>query len=464
MNLFNLLLASLIIGILIFISTQNFLFNFSQSIRKEEFIRKVENFLSTLERISKIDAESFYHEYFFGLANISIKNNVLKIVSGSNEFSYYLPFNVEDSEIINKGRICIIKTENNISIQACDEIKYIIDGICTPLECKINSPDCKGPNGICINDGYCNTFIGENCKNSNDCLDPNGVCCPEDPSANEKGITNRYNLKEGEECYCDNQCSSNLKCNEVDPNFKGYKSNKACCPEGTRWDGNKCVEVKKIEAFDVFIVPVGLNANDQDKYLSAALSFMNHFLSVSPFRECKNRDELIRFWIINISDCPDEASTQCSHHCYDCISIGRKCARKWENKLGINYDKFVVFTRGGGWRGGCAGNIPYDGSSNSLLDCSSYLCIPSHEIGHNLGLGHVNCGVDCHACLYYPFFNGPAPNCPDCNHPERASFIMDYCRPDQRYGPAAYNFLANNFIGTPPHAAGLGEYMKECIR
>jgi hypothetical protein len=80
-----------------------------------------------------------------------------------------------------------------------------------------------------------------------------------------------------------------------------------------------------------------------------------------------------------------------------------------------------------------------------------------------LGLGHVDCGVDCHACLYYPFFGGTAPNCPDCGHPERAKFIMDYCRPMERYGPAGYDFLKNRFIGTSPHAAGLGKWMKECL-
>ena len=133
-----------------------------------------------------------------------------------------------------------------------------------------------------------------------------------------------------------------------------------------------------------------------------------------------------------------------------------------QRKLGVNYDKFVALTTGGGWLGGCAADIPSDGSSSSLVPCSFDFCIPTHEIGHSLGLGHVDCNVTCHACLNYPSFNGPAPNCGDCGHPDRAEFIMDYCRPMRRFGPKGYEFLANGYIGNSPNNAGLGRWMKYC--
>ena len=68
---------------------------------------------------------------------------------------------------------------------------------------------------------------------------------------------------------------------------------------------------------------------------------------------------------------------------------------------------------------------------------SSWYQAHTHELGHDLGLGHVSCGVGCHACM------SGNPNCPDCSEPmsEKRLFVMDYCNPIQKYGPAGYNYL-----------------------
>ncbi|MFH7904058.1 MAG: hypothetical protein QW409_03875 [Candidatus Aenigmatarchaeota archaeon] len=458
-NIFSLVIILIIIGILFFVAFQIFLFNFSKSLEKQRFYEEVEKFISTVERISKLGNKYFYYEYQFLYSNITIKENKLKINYKDFEYVYYLPFKTQDIEIYNTGKYCILKENEIVRIVDCRKIDYLIDNICTPIECRTPSQDCYGPNSQCINDGYCNIDIGENCKNSNDCIKNDAVCCPEDPSSDSSGNTNRYNLKEGEECYCNNQCASGLTCNPTTKDFTSYKSGKACCPPGKSWNGKECVN---LDTLDIFIVPVQIT--DENLYLSSATSFIKHFLEVSPFRECKNKDDIVRFWIVNISDCPETANKQCSDHCYDCIDIARECARKMEKVFGVNYDKFVALTTGGGWSGGCAQGIPSDGSSSTAHFCSMYVCIPTHELGHQLGLGHVNCNVDCHACYYYSFFNGPAPNCPDCNHPERAKFIMDYCPPMESFGPAGYKFLSEEFIGNPPYFAGLGRWMKYCIR
>lgn len=241
-NTFSILVISIIAGIIFFVSFQTLLFNFSKSLEKQRFYENSKIFVDLIEKIAKLPADYFYKEYYFMPVNVSIKNNVIKISSENLEFSYYLSVKVEDNEILNTATYCIMKEKDSIKISDCKNIEYTTDGICTPTECKSNSPDCKGPNSLCIGDGYCNTFIGENCRNSKDCESGDGVCCPEDKNADEKGITKRYNLDKGEECSCDNQCKSGLVCNPTTDDFRksgGYY--KACCPPGTSWDGKDCI-------------------------------------------------------------------------------------------------------------------------------------------------------------------------------------------------------------------------------
>ncbi len=457
-----LILAGIILVSLIFFSaSQTYFLGNVEEIKKAEVRAEAEELASLIYRISKDPANYLKYCQFLKLSNITINKSIMSYERSGYKFSFLIPQNIKDISLKEVTRVCFIKRGSKIEVVS-KLPKCEIDGICNLDECAEDCPDCYGPNYICLDDNYCNFRIGENCKNSpRDCscsVFKNYVCCPEDPKANEYGCVdkNRQNLKKGEECFCDNQCEIGLECNPTTPTFTAYK--RACCEPGKKWNGSDCIIT---ETFDIFIVPV--QVTNQNAYFSIALSFKDHFLSVSPFKECSNRDDLIRFWIINISDCPNEAAASCSNHCSDCIDIGRRCARNMEVKLGVNYDKFVVLTNGGGWLGGCACDIPCDGASSSLIPCTSSLCIPSHEIGHDLGLGHVDCNVACHACLYYPFFNGPAPNCPDCGHQERAKFIMDYCIPMEKYGPAAYDFLKNKFKGTSPHAAGLKKWLEGCI-
>lgn len=324
------------------------------------------------------------------------------------------------------------------------------DGVCEPEECKVDCADCYGPANICIGDGYCNLYIDESCLNSpTDCPCNGKLCCPSDPISDKHGCSDRSGLGKGEECFCSNQCESGLSCNPTTKDF--YEYDKACCPPGMGWNGIDCIT---IDVFDVFIVPVAVG--DSASYNSVANGFINHFMETSPFRECSDKWDRVKFWVVQPDDCPSAAGTSSCHHCSSCISIGRSCARTMESKFGVAYDKFVVLTHSGGWYGGCACGIPCDGSSSSILSCSDRVCVPTHEIGHNLGLGHVDCGVACHACIY------GNPNCPDCGLPDRAEFIMDYCVPMKKFGPAGYNFLKTGYIGTPPYSAGLARWLRGC--
>jgi len=65
------------------------------------------------------------------------------------------------------------------------------------------------------------------------------VCCWNDPNHDENGCVDRKNLKEGEECYCSNECGAGLNCNPTTEDFKMYKY--ACCPNDYMWNGTACV-------------------------------------------------------------------------------------------------------------------------------------------------------------------------------------------------------------------------------
>lgn len=243
MNLISIIIISFLIGIIIFSSVQNFLFYFSKEIEKKIEEEKVKNFIELIKKISKISTEYFYTQYFLGLSNLIVKDNIIKINIENRNYSFFLDFNVEETEIYKASKYCILKDFEKIKIFNCDYPINISNNFCEIEECKLESKECKGPNPICIGDGYCNRFIGENCRNSIDCIEDSKekVCCPEDPNSDEKGYTIRKNR--GEECFCDNQCSGNLKCNPVASGFKKY--NKACCEEGKYWNGSECIDEEK---------------------------------------------------------------------------------------------------------------------------------------------------------------------------------------------------------------------------
>jgi hypothetical protein len=246
MNIFSILIIGIFTTIIIFTAISNILYFQSKEIKEEEIYLKAKNFYEVLTRIEKIQAKYFFKEHFLGISNVSIKNNILKIEIDGKIFYFFVSSNFSETEIINKGRYCIVKENGKITIYACSDYALRPTGECDVLKCKENSIDCIGPKQICIGDGYCNIYIKENCKNSIDCdcknLGSEYICCPENPNSDEKGCLKvDVKKKKGEECYCDEECEANLECNPVAPSFTSYK--KACCEKGKIWNGSECVEM-----------------------------------------------------------------------------------------------------------------------------------------------------------------------------------------------------------------------------
>jgi len=248
MNIFSALLIAIVTAIILLSSLGNLIFLKSEEVKEKEIFQRAKNFYETLKRIEKIEANNFFHEYFLGLSNVSIKNGILSIELEGKKFNFFIGYDFDEAEIKNKGRYCILKIAEKVKVFSCEEYLFEDVGECNVLKCKLKSRDCLGPNKMCIGDGFCNTFIKENCKNSIDCdcknLGSNYICCPENPNSDEKGCLKlESKKKKGEECYCNEECEENLECNLVDPSFTSYK--KACCEKGKSWNGKECVEILK---------------------------------------------------------------------------------------------------------------------------------------------------------------------------------------------------------------------------
>lgn len=66
------------------------------------------------------------------------------------------------------------------------------------------------------------------------------ACCPNGTGWN--GVKCIRLKDKGEECISDEECKDDLKCNSVSPNF--YEYSKACCTDGMHWNGTDCVFIE----------------------------------------------------------------------------------------------------------------------------------------------------------------------------------------------------------------------------
>lgn len=202
----------------------------------------------------------------------------------------------------------------------------------------------------------------------------------------------------------------------------------------------ECVVIRKV--YHLVFVPIGYG-NDYASFKRDAEQSFDFFLQKIPLRECSDARDRIEAHIIRPGETPECQISSCSFICSDCNSKALACAHSIPQLRG-KINKVAALCRGGSCPGacGCANGIPGTASSTNMVMCRGALYeIPSHEIGHTMGLGHVDCDVACHACP--PYANNC--NCPDCSQPmsEKRLFIMDYCNPFEKYGPAAYQCLKN---------------------
>jgi len=234
------IVATMVLIAMIFFSlVYFFILSKSSEVQKAEVESEGRNLAEMVLKVSKDPSPLLQYFTYLPLSNLSIENGLLEYEKQGYKYVAFLNANISDVKLENVASVCIVKKDNTISLlEKCPSCND--NSVCEPEECNSNCPDCYGPSKTCINDGYCNIAIGENCENSNDCkCNANEICCPQDPNANKLGCLQKSKGKEGEECYCDTECEDGLKCNPTASNFKQYS--KACCPPGKSWNGSTCV-------------------------------------------------------------------------------------------------------------------------------------------------------------------------------------------------------------------------------
>lgn len=430
-------LGEFIIIIGVIIVSAIFLLSFQRTITQETGTAKKMSVKEIGERISslmqRVDSEPSWTVYEIKIpySTVEVKNGVLTIKSDGEVFSESVPENSKDILLEDILKLAIMKQNDKIILAKKPPVCNM-NFFCEPKECFYDCQDCYGPSPTCIGDGNCTKAIGEHCENSpDDCACGSGkVCCPTHPDSDEMSclILNQTRSK-GEQCYCDNECSGDLKCNPTTPKFNDFE--KACCPKGKRWNGNKC---KKIKVYDIVFVPLYYDSGEFQQFKSDAQKSFDYFVSKSSFKECPDPKSRVKMHLIK----PEKCQKSCSHICYDCQSAGKDCVLN-DPELKNKWDKIAILCKGKSCSGacGCAAGIPAPTSVSNMARCRvpGYQ-VPTHEMGHSFGLYHVKgCGAAgaCQGC-----------NAQDCNEPDTASMVMDYCNGMNRYGPHGYSCLKTN--------------------
>ncbi|MFB6076396.1 MAG: hypothetical protein ABEK17_04595 [Candidatus Aenigmatarchaeota archaeon] len=356
-------LGEFIVLIGVIIVSSLFLLSFQKTITQETDVARSMSVKEIGERVAglmnRVESEPSYTVESFKVPQTSIKieNGILTVQRGGKTFSESVPQNSDDILLNDTLKVVIVKQDNKIKLM--DEMPVCnFNFICESEECFSDCEDCYGPSAVCVGDGNCTKSIGETCQNSpEDCICDNGKeCCPTHPDSDENSCLNITEKRdEGSQCYCNNQCSGNLKCNPTYRNFNDFTS--ACCPKDKRWDGNKC---RKIKTYDIYFIAEYSSYASTQEYMRRARIFADSVTKHTPFQECP---EVVNTKIFRRTTVPDS---------------------KWDLKVTVTDRLYCK-------NGRCGCNAFSRGPGSGIvkifkLGSSAGKIVLPHEMGHEFGL------------------------------------------------------------------------------
>lgn len=404
--------------------------------------------------------------------NRTITTDIPDAGRASTEF---LDYRIQNTVIRNSNEICIRKKGTRVSLS---------EGSCNTGNL---STFCK--NGRCIN-GKCQPSKGETCANAGD-----DCKCPGDAQTTPASSTCKPNYKaesfinasgsgdgnldatqpigcvepefidsqsKKDKCEYDFECDSSLNCNSA-TSSSGLSGN-YCCPSGQKYNGSSCIDSN---TYDIVVIPMSYDNSDISSFQSISQDSFEYFRDQSsPFKSCSTPSSHTKAHIAGNANGACDIESTCDPYgpsnsylfsgnsrpnWQGCWAEMRDCANEVYGST--DWDSVVAMNKGNGF--GFGGLAKSFSTEAAIVDDAPEPTTEetfSHEIGHTLGLRHINpdgasfgSGYTCQSAT--GACNGP--NEDDCYSPpsltDRKEFIMSYCDKN-KFGPEGYQHMRSNTL------------------
>jgi len=389
------LVGVLIVGIVFLLASQGIIFGWTNVTEEDIHKADAQELFALLQRAAHETTKTFYYCKYYQPVNITVKNGIFiferTFENNYYKFSYTVPKEINDVQLTDATRVCIVKQGNMIDITENASLLFCQPGnlcpeapeawtdplghVCCPDRIPMcsNSHCCPADKPVWCSkpvEGEARCMSEEDYKDSTKCIPlcPQENLCPDAPTSGPGD--NTWTDSEGKTCcpltnFDDSGpiCSSSHCCPTDKPKWcnRPISGEKKCMSE-TEYSTN-CQPCKKIYK----LVFVANNAPSMDQYKARAERAKKVFLEESPWRECPECID------ITIADFDCKAGFQGSSSIISCV----------QSRIN-DFDMIHALDYNGICNGYCIPGTPFTTCSNDLPSELMDYC-PIHELGHCMG-------------------------------------------------------------------------------